>query len=105
MTSPTKADWKLFQARLPQWKERFLTRLCDEYAAILSGPYRGSDAFWVVKRHIRKDMKRLEAMADMGKKEMPCTIADLLREQAITVDDLSGFSDELKEAVEYLMRQ
>lgn len=49
-------------------------------------------------------MKRLGAMADMEKKEMPHIIADLLREQAITVDDLSDFSDELKETVEYLMR-
>ena len=31
----TKADWKLFQALLPQWQKRFMCRLCDEYAAIL----------------------------------------------------------------------
>ena len=57
-------------------------------------------------------MKRLGAMADMEKKEMRHyrvdkmrdVIADVLREQAIKVDDLSDFSDELKETVEYLMR-
>lgn len=59
---------------------------------------------YFLKRLIRQDMKRLGAMADMEKKEMPHIIADLLREQAITVDDLSDFSDELKETVEYLMR-
>ena len=104
MSNPTKADWELFQSRLPLWQESYAARLCDAYAAILTGPYRGSDAFWKVKRLIRQDMKRLGAMADIEKKEMPHIIADLLREQAITVDDLSDFSDELKETVECLMR-
>ena len=54
----TEADCQLFQERLPQWQERLLNRLCDEYAALLTGPYRGSEAFWEVKRLIRKDMKR-----------------------------------------------
>lgn len=105
MTGPTKADWKLFQTILPQWRERFMGRLCDEYAAILSGPYRGSDAFWEVKRLIRKDMKRLEAMVDMEKSEMANILADLLREQVITTDDLADFSGGLKEMVEYLARK
>ena len=60
-----KSDWKLFQTLLPQWQEAYTARLCDEYAAILTGPYRGSDAFWEVKRLIRKDKKRLNAMAEV----------------------------------------
>ena len=78
-----KSDWKLFQTLLPQWQEAYTARLCDEYAAILTGPYRGSDA----KRLIRKDKKRLAAMSD------------LLREQAITEEDLAVFSDGLRERV------
>lgn len=38
-------------------------RLCDKYAAVLTGPYRGSKAFWEVKRLIRQDVKRIGAMA------------------------------------------
>ena len=47
--------------------------------SVLPGPYRGSDAFWEVKRLIREGKKRLAVMGD------------LLREQAITMDDLAVF--------------
>ena len=94
-----KSDWKLFQALLPQWQEVYTARLCDEYAAILTGPYRGSNAFWEVKRLIRKDKKRLNAMAEVEKQEMPLIIAELLREQAITMVDLAQFSPGLRKRV------
>lgn len=72
-----KSDWKLFQALLPQWQEVYTAQLCDEYAAILTWPYRGSNAFWEVKRLIQKDKKRLNAMAEVEKQEMPFIIAEL----------------------------
>ena len=100
MTAPDISDWKLFQTLLPQWQEAYTARLCDEYAAILTGPYRGSDAFWEVKRLIRKDKKRLNAMVEVEKQEMPFIIAELLREGAITMDDLTEFSIGLRKRVE-----
>ena len=102
MADPAKADWMLFQSLLPQWQERFMSRLCDEYAAILTSPYSGSEAFWEVKRLIRKDMKRIGAMAGSEQSVVASIIADLLREQVITVDDLSGFSEEFQETVEWV---
>ena len=95
-----KTDWHLFQSLLPQWQEAYTARLYDEYAAILTGPYRGSDAFWEVKQFIRKDKKMLNAMAEVEKAEMPFVIAELLREQAITEEELLGFSLRLRERVE-----
>ena len=90
-----KSDWHLFQTLLPQWQEAYTARLCDEYAAILTGPYRGIDA----KRLIRKDKKRLAAMAEVEKQEMPFIIVELLREQAITEEELLHFSPGLRERV------
>ena len=104
MTDPTKADWMLFQSLLPQWQERFTARLCDKYAAVLTGPYRGSEAFWEVKRLIRQDVKRFDVMGEVEQSEVACIIADLLREQVITAEDLADFSDEVKETVNNLMR-
>ena len=104
MADPAKADWTLFQSLLPQWQERFMSRLCDKYAAVLTGPYRGSEAFWEVKRFIRQDMKRIGAMGGVEQSEVACIIADLLREQVITAEDLADFSDEVKETVNNLMR-
>ena len=96
MTAPDKSDWHLFQSLLPQWQEAYTARLCDEYAAILTGPYRGSDAFWEVKRLIRKDKKRLAAMSEVEKAEMVFVIVELFREQAITEEDLAEFSPVLR---------
>ena len=39
-------------------------------------------------------------MAEVEKQEMPFIIAELLREQAITMDELAMFSDGLRERVE-----
>ena len=41
-------------------------------------------------------------MAEVEKQEMPFIIAELLREQAITEEELLGFSAELRERVEYI---
>ena len=104
MADPAKADWTLFQSLLPQWQERFMSRLCDKYAAVLTGPYRGSEAFWEVKRLIRQDVKRFDVMGEAEQSEVACIIADLLREQVITAEDLADFPDEVKETVNNLMR-
>ena len=53
-----------------------------------------------MKRLIRKDKKRLAAIAMVEKSEMPFVIAELLREQAITEEELLGFSLGLRERVE-----
>lgn len=33
----SKADWKLFQERIPEWQERNMARLNREYVALLTG--------------------------------------------------------------------
>ncbi len=101
---PSKADWKLFRERLPEWQENYMARLCDEYAAILTGKERGSEAFWTIEKRIREDKKQPGVMAQVSKSEMPWIVLGLLRDQAITLEDLDGFSDDLKGRMEFLMR-
>ena len=101
----SKADWKLFRERLPEWKEQYMARLCDEYAAILTGKGKGSEAFWAVEKRIRADRKRPWIMAEMSRSEMPWIILWLLQDGAITMADLEGFTDDLKERMEFLMRR
>ena len=101
---PSKADWKLFRERLPEWQENYMARLCDEYAAILTGKDRGSEAFWTIEKRIREDKKQPGVMAQVSKSEMPWIVLGLLRDQAITLEDLDGFSDDLKGRMEFLMR-
>ena len=99
----TKADWKLFQQLLPDWQERHMELLCDEYAAILTGPQRGSHAFWEIEKRIKADRKHPGVIVRMKKKEMPYIILDLIRDNVITLGDLDGFSDGLKERLDNLM--
>ena len=101
---PSKADWKLFRERLPEWQENYMARLCDEYAAILTGKERGSEAFWTIEKRIREDKKQPGVMAQVSKSEMPWIVLGLLRDQAITLEDLDGFSDDLQGRMEFLMR-
>ena len=42
-------------------------------------------------------------MVEMEKDEMPYIIIGLLRDGAITLKDLDGFSDGLKEMIDYLL--
>ena len=100
---PSKADWKLFRERLPEWQEKYMARLCDEYAAILTGRDRGSEAFWAIDKRIREDKKRPGVMAEVKRSEMPWIILGLLQDDAITMDDLDGFSDDLKDRMKFLL--
>ena len=99
---PSKADWKLYRELLPKWQEDYMAKLCDEYAAILTGKDRGSEAFRKIEKRIRNDKKRPGVMVEVKKSEMDITIFRLLHDKAIQIKDLEGFSDELKERIEYL---
>ena len=100
---PSKKDWKLFHERLPEWQKNYMAHLCDEYAAILTGKDRGSEAFWTIEKRIREDKKRPGVMANVTRSEMPWIILGLLQDEAITLSDLDGFSDDLRERMEFLM--
>ena len=93
---PNKADWKLFRERLPEWQERYMSQLCDEYAAILTGEGRGSKAFWEIEDRIKLDKIHPGVMARMTKSDMSYIVRRLYRDKVITTDDLDGFSEELK---------
>ena len=43
-----ESDWKLFRKRLPEWQERHMQSLLDEYAAIIAGDGDAAAKFWVV---------------------------------------------------------
>ena len=60
------------------------------------------EMLWEVKRLIRQDVKRFDVMGEAEQSEVACIIADLLREQVITAEDLADFSDEVKETVEWV---
>jgi hypothetical protein len=100
----TKADWKLFQEKLPNWQENFMKKLNNEYIQLLTAQKNDSEKFWELERRIKTDRRKKGVICEMRKNIMVDNIISLINEDAITFDDLSDFSDELKEYVSFLLK-
>ena len=101
----TEKDWKLFRKMLPDWQERYMENLINDYEAILAGDADASDKFWKLEKRMRKDKKKSGVcVTDMSRSQMFANIMVLLDEKVITLEDLEGFSDSLRERLELLHR-
>ena len=100
----TKADWKLFQEKLPNWQENFMKKLNNEYIQLLTEPKYDSEKFWELEKRIKTERRKKGVICEMRKNIMVDNIISLINEGAITFDDLSDFSDELKEYVSFLLK-
>ena len=95
-----KHDWQLFTEKLPEWQERYMEKLEKEYIQILLKKDKlASEKFWELEKEINKDKKSPGVNLELNKSEMELDIMRLLKEKAITMDDLIDFSDELRDRV------
>lgn len=99
-----ESDWRLFRTRLPDWQERHMESLIREYAAFLAGSGAASDKFWVLEKRIREDQQHVGVVARMSRSNMYTNLLALLHDGVITLDDLDGFSDDLRERFAFVMR-
>ena len=99
----SKADWKLFQERLPGWQENYMGRLLEEYIDLLKGSGNPSDRFWKLEKRIKDDKKDPGVQMRLDKGEAVWDIACLVNREVISVDNLNGFSDDLIESVNTLL--
>lgn len=99
----TKKDWALFREKAPDWQEAYMEKLIKEYSELLSGDGLASDKFWSLEKRIRKDKRDKGVVMEMSRSEMIYNILDLIQEGAITFDDLSEFSDGLRDRVKFIM--
>ncbi len=102
MIECSKADWKLFRERVPKWKENYMERLNQEYINLLQSEGNASDKFWELEERIKKDRKHPGVILEMRKSEMLYDILYLLRDGVIVIEDLEGFSEELKEQIAFM---
>jgi hypothetical protein len=105
MSEITKADWKLFRERVPEWQERYMEKLLQKYVKLLTSPGDASEHFWELEKRIRNDKKHPGVMMQLEKSEAIWDIAILIRKRVITVKDLDGFSQELKDAVAAILNR
>lgn len=105
-TRPLEKDWKLFRKKLPKWQENYMNQLNKEYKDILAQNKNPSDIFWELEEQIRQDKKKTGVVArDISRSNMWIHILNLLLEGAITLEDLSDFSEDLQERIAWVTRQ
>ena len=76
-----------------------MEKLLQKYVKLLTSPGDASEHFWELEKRIRNDKKHPGVMMQLTKSEAIWDIAILIRKRVITVKDLDGFSQELKDAV------
>ena len=100
----SKSDWKLFREKIAGWQENYMEKLAQDYTALLTDEIKpASTKFWELEKRIKADKKRPGVLIRMDKAEVKRDIVLLLRDGAITMDDLQDFSDDLKETVAYIV--
>jgi len=99
-----ESDWKLFRSRLSAWQEKHMEGLIREYAVLLTGSGAASDKFWALEKRIQEDQQHVGVVARMSRSNMYTNLLALLQNGVITLDDLEGFSEDLRERFAFVMR-
>ena len=99
----SKSDWKLFRTRIGDWQEAYMERLVKEYMDLLVRSENASDKFWKLEERIMKDKKHPGVMLELSKENMIFDIVALINSGVITTADLEGFSDKLRESIDFLL--
>ena len=71
----SKADWKLFRERVPEWQEHYMEQLVKGYINLLSSPGNASDHFWELEKRIKRDKKHPGVILEMNKSDAIWDIA------------------------------
>lgn len=100
----SKKDWKLFRERLSDWQEKYMEGLVKEYVNFLNDDTKhASEKFWELEKRIKNDKRHPGVIMEMSKSEAIWDIVHLIRLKVITYDDLSEFSEELRQGVKRIL--
>ena len=79
-------------------------KLVEEYKALLNGNEQSSDKFWALWNRLKQDKHSPGVMlGDMSRSNMRMNLLLLLRHGIITIQNLDGFSEELREELSYMV--
>ena len=98
----SKADWKLFRERIGVWQEAYMERLNREYIELLSSDGDASDKFWALEKRICADRSAPGVRLELKKSDVGWDLVRLLLDGVITIRDLDGFSEDLRDTVIHL---
>ena len=98
-------DWKLFRSRLPGWQETYMERIIEEYRKLLGSEKQASEKFWALDERIKRDKRNPGVLLhDVKRSNMDIHLHQLLRYEVIRLEDLDGFSEELRDKLSWIMR-
>ena len=102
----TKSDWKLYREKIAEWQENYMSRLNNEYIALLSADDKiASDKFWKLDKRIKNDRRHPGVIIEVSKSNAVFDVVRLIRLGVITYDDLTDFSDNLQQTVKELLNR
>ena len=103
---PKESDWKLFSKKYFEWKNRYAERFISEYKVILDSENTATDKFFELKDRIHKDSRAVvfNLPGRFSRNNMHLNIMALLNNGVITLDDLSEFSDEVKDMADFYIQ-
>lgn len=97
MGEVAEKDWRLFKELLPKWQESYMEMLIGQYIEMLNGDSEASSRFWSLEERINRDKLSSGVLVnDIRRSTMPYEIANLLSDNVITLDDLEGFTEDIK---------
>lgn len=99
----SERDWKIFRKKIPDWQERHMERLTMEYITVLQGEEKASARFWELEKRIKQDKESPGVLIDMRRSTAINNIVNLVLDDVILLDELDDFSDDLKEAVRFIV--
>ncbi len=106
MRDVAESGWKLFKKMLPQWQERYMEKLIGQYVGILNGDSEASSRFWALEERLNRDKLSSGVIAnDIRRSTMRREIANLLIDSVITLDDLDGFTEDIKSYAQHWIGQ
>lgn len=82
-----------------------MERLETEYIMLLQNEKSASAKFWELEKRIKQDKKSPGVIIDMRRSTAINNIVNLVLDEVISLDDLKEFSDDLKEAVKYIVEK
>ncbi len=100
MENCKESDWKLFRVKIVEWQERYMDKLNHKLAKLLLDEKQSaSDRFWKAEKIIFREKKSAGVIVEMKRSTFKMTLLRLLKEKAITLEDLKEFSPELQDEI------
>lgn len=103
MENCKESDWNLFRVKIIEWQNRYIERVNKKISKILiDEKLSTAERFWKAEKVINREKKSTGVIIEMSRSTFKLNLLRLLKEKAITLDDLSDFSSELQEEIKQI---